>query len=190
MVEGILNLMEWYRILVPPPEHLPCTELSADASGSWGCGAWHGLQVQWDVQSRELDISCKELIPIILAYVVWGHSWTGYRVTCHCDNQVVVTCLHSRLSKQAGIMHLLRCLTFIEAHFRFILQPTYINTRRNHLADDISRNRVSSFLSKVPQANRVPTPVSNSLLGLLLNPQVDWIWEHWRRQFLDITRTV
>lgn len=45
-----------------PPEKLPTVEIASNASGSWGCGAWHGqtwFQVQWDVQSRHMDIACK-----------------------------------------------------------------------------------------------------------------------------------
>ena len=37
-------------------------------------------------------------------------------------------------------MHLIRRLVFIEAHHGFILHPTYINTRANHPADDLSHN--------------------------------------------------
>ncbi len=72
-----------------PPSHLPSVEIASDASGSWGCGAWHGdswFQLPWDDRSRELSIACKELIPIALACTAWGHQWHGYRVTCHCDN--------------------------------------------------------------------------------------------------------
>ena len=34
---------QWNRkSFLPPPEHLPVLEIFSDASGSWGCGAWHG----------------------------------------------------------------------------------------------------------------------------------------------------
>ena len=187
-------ITSWNRVaFLSPPELLPSTEMATDASGSWGCRTWHGqhwLQLQWDVHARDLDIACKELIPIILACAVWGHNWAGHRVTCHCDNQVVVACLRSRSSRQPGLMHLLRCLAFIEATLNLVLHPTYINTRLNHLADDLSCDRVSSFMSKVPQANPAPTPVSSSLIELLLNPQADWIWDHWRHQFRSIFKMV
>lgn len=67
-------------------------------------------------------------------------------------------------------MHLLRCLVFVETHFGCYLRPEYINTKHNLLADDLSRNHLSSFLSKVPTADRQPTPTSSHLLDLLLNP--------------------
>ena len=68
------------------------------------------------------------------------------------DRGAVVACLRLRTSKHAGLKHLLRCLVFIEAHFDCHLCPTYISTKENHLADDLSRNNLSSFLFKVPTA--------------------------------------
>ena len=177
---------------LPPPLHLPTIEMTSDASGVWGCGAWHGnswFQVPWDDRAINLSIACKELIPIVLACAAWGHNWQGHQVTCHCDNQVVVAGLHSRSSRDRAVMHLLRCLVFVEAHFGCYLRPEYINTKHNHLADDLSRNHLSSFLSKVPTADRQPTPTSSHLLDLLLNPQADWISPAWRRQFRNIFRT-
>ena len=48
---------------------------ATDASGNWGCGAWHQRSwFQWkrnDV-TRQLAIAVKELLPIILATLVWG----------------------------------------------------------------------------------------------------------------------
>ncbi len=36
-------------------------------------------------------------------------------VKCWCGNAVIVVVLHSRSSKDAGVMHLLKCLVFVEA---------------------------------------------------------------------------
>ena len=176
---------------LPTSPHLPVVEMATDASGTWGCGAWHQdswFQIHWDSRSQDLPIAAKELIPIILGCGAWGQSWRGLQVHCHCDNQPVVACLRSRTSKSKGIMHMLRCLVFIEAHFQFHIHPMYINTKLNHLADDLSRNNLSSFLSKVPQANCHPAPIPLPLLNLLLDPLADWISPVWRRQFSDIFR--
>ena len=89
----------------------------------------------------------------------------------------------ARSSKQKGMMHLLWNLVFIEAHHGFHFMPRYIDTRANHLEDDLSRNRAISFLSKVPQASPQPTLVPRDLVGLLLDPQADWIFPQWREQF-------
>ncbi len=177
---------------LPPPSHLPITEVTTDASGSWGCGAWHNwswFQIQWGPRSEHLSIAAKELIPIIMASAAWGGAWQGRQVICHCDNQVVVAGLRSRSSRNAAVMHLLRCLVFVEAHYRCYLHPMYIDTRSNHLADDLSRNNLPSFLSKVPGADLRPSRVPQPLLDLLLDTQADWISAHWRHRFSTIFAT-
>ncbi len=73
-------------------------------------------------------------------------------------------------SRDKGVMHLLRCLVFVEANFGCHLRSEYIDNRQNHLANDLSRNNLSSFLSKVPEASRTPHPTSGPLLDLLMNP--------------------
>ena len=182
-------LVQWNGVsFLTPPASLPRTHLFTDASGSWGCAAWHGdawFQVEWDSLSQSLSIAEKELIPIILACQVWGSSWSGYQVVCHSDNQSVVADLRSRTSKHKGMMHLLRCLVFMEAQLQCFLFPTYIDTKANHLADSLSRDDARSFLSKVPSARRHPAPVSTPLLDLLLDLQADWTSPIWRQHFKD-----
>ena len=186
----LMFLQGWNGIsFLWPPSKLPCQHLTSDASGSWGCGAWHGdewFQLQWRADSAHLSIAEKEMIPIILACAAWGSAWGNHQITCFCDNQVMIACLKSRTSKAKGLMHLLWCLVFIEAHFHCYLIPTYIDTHANHLADDLSRDNLSSFLSKVPTAKHDPTPISEALLALLLDTKGDWISLTWRQQFNGI----
>lgn len=66
--------------------------LTSDASGHWGCGAWHEtkwFQLVWDERTEHLHIAAKELLPIIIAAVIWGHMWKGERVVSRCDNMAV-----------------------------------------------------------------------------------------------------
>lgn len=169
-----------------PIHSLPTVVITSDASESWGCGAWYGdswFQVPWDDRAQALSIAAKELVPIILACRAWGHAWHACQVRCMCDNQVVVAALRSRTTKDTGVMHLLRCLVFVEAQLGCHLYGEYLDTHTNHLADDLSRNRLFSFLSKVPSADHQPSPTSTHLLSLLLDPRADWMSPLWRRQF-------
>ena len=90
-------LVSWNGIsMLPTPSLLPTLEMASDASGNWGCGAWHKdrwFQIPWDDRSQHLPIAVKELIPIVVAGVIWGSAWFGHRVHCHCDNQAVIACL-------------------------------------------------------------------------------------------------
>ena len=105
------------------------SRFASDASGTWGCGAWHGnswFQWQWGPLSRDLDIAVKELLPIILAALIWGRSWHSQTVLSYCDNQAVVSILRSRTCKQPVLMHMLRCLFFVEAAYDFKLVAMHL----------------------------------------------------------------
>ena len=166
--------------------------MASDASDSWGCGAWHGhswFQVQWDERSAPLPIMVKELLLIVLASSISGPGLVNHRVICLCNNQAVVACLRSRTSRVFHVMHMLRKFAFIEARYSFCLAPQYIDTKANHLADDLSRNLLSSFLLKVPQADRRATPLPPHLLDLLLDPTLDWASPRWLQLFNAISGT-
>ena len=159
---------------------------ATDASGIWGCGAWHErswFQLEWDPLTRQLPIAVKELLPIILAGLIWGKSWRRQKVLCYCDNQAVVAGLRSRSSPQPQIMHLLRCLFFVEALYLFEIEATYIRSEDNSIADDLSRDNMCSFYSKVPLADKDPAPVPRTAVNLLLDQSGDWTSPAWMRQF-------
>ena len=167
----------------------PSVRLTSDASGSWGCGAWSGsawLQLKWNNQAQQFPIAVKELIPIIIATGVWGEHWKGRAVCCRCDNQAVVAALNARSCRESHIMHMLRCLFFIEAHFQCSLHAQYINTRDNNIADDLSRNNMRSFHSAMPQADLNPAIIPPSFITLLFDPLMDWVSPSWTQQFSSI----
>ena len=91
----------------------------------------------------------------------------------------------SRLSE---VPHMLRTLAFVEARHAFALRPQYISTTDNHLADDLSRDKLTSFLAKVPNADTRATPLPTFLLDLLLDHSLDWTSPRWLQQFSDIFR--
>ena len=166
----------------------PTSEFASDASGSWGCGAhttdsW--FQIRWDEQSLPFSITINELLPIMVAAAVWGTRWRAQKVLCHCDNQAVVAVLNSRSSKQPQLMHMLRCLFFVEASYGFELFASYIPTKANDLADDLSRNNLSSFLSKVPALKGSQVKIPTQLLEILVDTSGDWTSQTWTRRFRD-----
>ena len=127
-------------------------------------------------------ISCKEPFAGLLSAAVWGVRWL-------CDNQPAVHAVCKRSCRDQGMMHLIRCLFFLEAWFGFELVAMHLPGRDNMLADDLSRNRLSAFLSKVPSAERAPTPVPPELPELLLD-HGGWMSPTWTRLFYTIVTTV
>ena len=103
--------------------------VNPDASGSWGCGAFWGtrwFQWQWEGQSREWVIAPKELLPILLALVVWGRRWVGCRVECYCDNVAVVAVINSGRAKDRILMHLLGRMFFVAAHLDIHIHASHV----------------------------------------------------------------
>ena len=95
----------------------------SDASGSFGCGAllnqssW--FQLRWPHSWDSIDITTKELLPVVLAAAVRGREWRHQSVCFHTDNMGVVAILQKRSARHPVSLHLLRCLYFYAAFFRF-----------------------------------------------------------------------
>lgn len=167
--------------------------VTSDASGSWGCGAFWGsswFQLPWQsaTGSEKENIATKEMIPVVIAAAVWGSKWKGASVLFCSNNQAVVAVMASRTSRDKALMHLLRCLFFLEAKHQFICRAEYISGVQNGLVDDLSRNRSDSFLQTMRgQANQQPTPVPKTLVDLLMSVKPDWCSQTWRQMFNTIS---
>lgn len=188
-----LFLKEWngLSLMRAVGKQLADVEVFSDASGSWGCGAYSGsqwFQLAWSSSAAKYQIAVKELLPVVLAAAVWGKDWKGLDVTCHSDNQAVVAVIRSRTSKDPDLMHLLRSLSFIEARYEFFLSAKYIPGSCNELADDLSRNRLSSFLQKASNMSLKPTTIPQPLRDLLFIEKPDWLSPSWTQLFNSILR--
>ncbi len=169
-----------------PPGNVERIEFASDASGRWGCGAWCGsqwFQFQWPQYAMQHHISFLELVAVMLACTAWGSQWKGRFVLCKCDNMAAVQAIRARSCRDTGLIHLLRCLCFLEATFHFQLSACHLPGADNTLADLLSRNHLPSFHSKVPNANLEPSPVPRRLAQLLLDKKVDWTSPTWTQSF-------
>ena len=188
-------LASWNGVAMMPSPPARGMEVSTDASGSVGCGAWwspHWLQRKWCQGGHvaDLPITQKEVLPVVLGCAVWGPRWFGARVTVHCDNEAAVTVLNSGYSQDPQIMHMLRCLFFIKAHFQIELRVAHIRGAVNVVADAISRDNLGILFSQVPPPDPAPTPIPPRLLEVLVTGQPDWTSVDWTRLFASCFRPV
>lgn len=107
----------------------------------------------------------------------------GSSVVVHCDNMGAVTVVNMGSSKVQQIMHLLRCLFFIRAHFNLSVAAVHVPGVENGWADAISRNMLSDFLAQVTQAIGKRLHIPPSLLDLLVVRQPDWTSAAWTQLF-------
>ena len=164
-------------------------EVTSDASGTWGCGAFSGLswfQLKWSTSYADTHISAKELVPIVIAAVVWGEGWRGKTIQVWYDNVAAVSTVNHGSSANRDVMHLARCLAFVKAKFEFELLATHLPGARNTIADALSRNNMASFHSLLPQADQEPTLIPDSFLDLLIVSRPDWTSRRWTELWSSI----
>ena len=167
----------------------PQVEVFSDASGSWGCGAYcngQWFQFQWPNSMEACHISSKEMIPIVMAAMVWGSQWEGLSVRFHTDNSAVVALLNSGAVRDESLMHLMRCFSFVSAKFNFVFSACHIRGKDNVLADALSRDNLSLFLMGYPQAQLSPTPLPDALQDILILQRPDWTSLDWIRLWNSI----
>lgn len=169
----------------------PEVVFASDASGAWGCGAVWGvqwLQGVWSSSWSQVNIAIKELVPIVIGCVVWGAQWRNKVVLNYCDNMAVVQVVKSQKSKDPTIMHLVRCLHFICAHWEIELRVEHIPGRLNVIADAVSRN----FLQVMKEAGLETSPrkIPEELWRLLVVDRPDWLQPSWRALLMSSLRRV
>ena len=176
-------------MLAPIKKDHPDITVTSDASGGWGCGAfWESkwFQLQWSGAASSAHITIQELIPIVLAAALWGHFWAGKTVRALSDNMAVVHIINCKQSRNTDAMHLIRCLTLIECAYDFVVVSKHLPGKHNSIADALSRNQQSGFLSLYPQASPLPTPVPSSLLQVVVCQKPDWTCVNWATLFANI----
>ena len=151
VVECIPSGLEWYILL---PNLAPAMEVMSDASGTYGGGAFslpHGwFQLEWPEIWLPVHITAKELLPIVIASALWGNQWKCKCICFRSDNMAVVDILKSRTSRDQLRIHLLRCLVFYAAFYRFNFVSEHVPGVLNTAADAISRNNVSILTHRCP----------------------------------------
>ena len=188
-------LSQWNGISFFPSSLHGGHTLVSDASGTWGCGAFVGeslewFQIEWPNSWANIHIAAKELFPIVIGAAVWGSQWSGSRVLFLCDNQAVVSALSSRAVQDPTLMHLIRCLFFLEVHFKFEHTAHHISGKRNTAADALSRNQLDNFLTLYSSAPRSPKVTPPQLQALLSDTSLSWTSPTWRALFNESVRAV
>ena len=116
--------------------------------GLWGLHYFKGwFSLKWYSRLQLLPIAIKELIPVSLAAAIWGNHWSGKTVLFRVDNMAVVEAINASFCKDAHLMHLIWLLVFFAFHHSLWLYAAHVAGRDDKLADSLSRNNISAFLS-------------------------------------------
>ena len=164
---------------------LPSIAVRSDASGSWGCGAvldssW--IQLQWLSTWRDIPIAPKKMVPVVLAAIAFAKQLSGRQVLFESDYTTVITAVRRGSCRVPIVVHLLRTLHFVAAHYGFTFNAAHRPVSDNALADAISRN-CTNVSSVCAQLNSRPLPLTPVVVDLVLDLQVDWTSECWNKRF-------
>lgn len=94
-------------------------QLYTDSAGNadLGCGtvfghhwAYFGWPDHWKAYDIFSDITFLELVPITMAFAIWGSNSSGKRLIIHTDNEALVSNLNCNISTSKRVMYLLRQL--------------------------------------------------------------------------------
>ena len=133
----------------------------SNASGSWGFGAvatstwFHG---SWPSHWGSVNITAKELLPIVLAASIWGKEWAGKAIEFRCDNEAIVGAISSWRSREPLVMHLLRGLALLAMQFSFHLKAVHIPGISNVAADALSWNNLPPSSLRCQRLHQLPIP--------------------------------
>ena len=178
-------------LLFPALQAMPQVIVWSDASGSWGFGActsqawFHGC---WPESWAQVNITAKELLPIVLVAALWGPQWAGKAIEFQYDNQAVVGCIASWCSREPLVMHLVRGVALLTMQFSFHFRAVHLPRKENVAADALSRDNLSAFFAQMPQAPQAPTGVPPELGHLFLHQHPDWLSATWRQLFNSFLR--
>ena len=179
-------LYHWNRRSFFPPQ-VPSVHIFSDASGSFGSGAisseldsW--FQIQWPSSWADIDISAKELVPIVISAGLWGPWLVRKHICFHADNEGVVKVLQKQHAKSPLLTHLLRCLYFYTSYFNFHYSAEHIAGVENVKADAISRNNLTVISSFAPQIRQTLVPAT--VTDFILHHSPDWGSPHWIERFI------
>ena len=131
-------------------------KILSDAS-DWGIGAWNSRswfscsyeQIPlWFRSISAMHIGVREMFAVAVAVATWAPFWTGKQIQFWCDNYEVVWALQKMTSTDLLLMPFVRYIAMMAIRYQFTFQIEWISTNANHLADDLSRDRIDSFCDK------------------------------------------
>ena len=128
-----------YEQLLDSPEKI----CAGDATPTGG-GAWHGSEY-WcgplpdHLLDPRIPIHLKEFWMVIVSAKVWGNVWSGKVITIFCDNDAVCDTVTYRKPRDPALLSLLREFLFQVVSWKFFPVLRKIDTKKNEIADHISR---------------------------------------------------
>lgn len=151
-------------------------KLYTDSAGSsdLGCGAYlagEWVHFSWPTHWRRLhfisDITLLELIPIVLAVILWGEKLANKKIIFRTDNMALVYVLNKQTCKSEHTLYLIRYLVLFSMRHNILFRAIHIKGVNNAIADSLSRKHWQRFRELAPTAKRIPEQIPDIFLNLI-----------------------
>ena len=154
-------------------------QLFTDSSSTQGCGAYlephwcfFGWPDSWENCDIIRDLTCLELLPIVLAFLLWSDRFANKRILLYTDNKALVTILNKKSSKSRRVMHFIRFLVLRAMLDNVQFKAVHVEGAKNEIADAISRRQWARFRHLAPRADEDPARIPDTWTSLILDPKL------------------
>lgn len=189
--EGWRDLAWWAEVLSGTPERSITTRdretilAWTDAASSKGLGAFYISTTQPTVQPSSAfslalpttltqakhHINYLEMQAVEQTILYWGHAWYGKKVVIHIDNRAVAYGLANGTMRGTS-MEALRGCWLLATEYDLEIEPLWISTKDNNLADALSRLDIRRIADLAPQLIYPPCDLQKH--GLLTFSNLDY----------------
>ena len=160
----------WWEALAGKPERSILTRVRqtistwSDAASKKGLGGYYTCETHPLPQSDSVfaivlpnnptrqreHINTQEMRAVEQVLLYWGRRWRGKRIQIHVDNRAVAYGLAKGTIRGASMRVLRRCL-LLATEYDLELEPQWISTRDNGLADALSCWDINRITDLAPQ---------------------------------------
>ena len=128
-----------YEQLLDTPQDIMASDATPTGGGAWYNTEYWSEPLPRFLQDPKLPIHQKEFWALIVAAKLWGDQWSGRSIVLFCDNDSVVETIEKRKPRDPMLASLLREFLFIVVSKKFHPVIRKIESKRNAIADFLSR---------------------------------------------------
>lgn len=150
-------------------------KLYTDSAGSHhlGCGCicqneW--CFFQWPAHWPDSilgDLTFLEMVPVLLAIILWAKFFKGRKLVMFIDNEALVSVLNKQSSRSQRVMHLVRNFVLIAMEYEILFHARHVPSECNSVADSISRKQWARFRELAPEADMEPREIPERFASII-----------------------
>ena len=137
-----------------------------DASGFGYAAVFGGQWLQGNFPSHweEINITAKELLPIVLALRVCGPELSNNTIHFFTDNMAAMHIINKQTSKDKLVMNMVRYLVLTLLTYNIDLRAKHIPGKSNIICDLLSRFQTHKARRLLPALHQSPVTVTHEWL--------------------------